>query len=50
MDAINNTNLEEKAYNFTVILRNASITYKNNHTLFMMLGDDFAFIKSDDTY
>jgi len=47
MDVINNTNIEGRAYNFSLILRNASIAYRNNHTLFMMLGDDFAYTNAE---
>lgn len=50
MDVINNTNIEGRAYNFSLILRNASIAYRNNHTLFMMLGDDFAYTNAEQTY
>ena len=46
-DYITEQNVASKADEFSLLLRNASLSYKNNHTLFMMLGDDFAFMHSE---
>ena len=43
-------NIESQSDRFRVMMTNATLGYKNKQNIFLMLGDDFAYQQSEDTF